>query len=317
MGDQSSIRRRLVRGSTVMLLATLVVTPLAVFRSVIVARLLEDPDLIGLLGIYGSITALFGVLAGLGIPTAVARYYGQFIGGERENSMSLIRASFMMTTVLSFSLGVLLFALSGFLAAVYNRPDLVPLLQVGAVTVAITSIAGFFAGSLRGLQRMTHLGSISIVRSSLAVVTSFSFVLLFGVLGAAYAILLSAAGALLVSYFLFREASRDLGIRYGQMPNRASVAGVARYSLPLVASGLVLYPSLLVAESFLAVQVSFGALGLYRIGFGFYALLISIPGILAVPLMPMIAEMREREPDRVNQIITQIFSYLTFSRTTT
>lgn len=311
--QSGGFRRRLVRGSAVIFVFGVVATVLAVLRSIIVARLLADPDLIGLLAIYASFTATFGVLASFGIPPAVTRYFGQFAGSGREDLPRLIGAGFLITSVLSLGLGTLLFALSGFLATeLYSRPDLAPLLQLGAISVVILGMTGFFTGALRGLQRMGELGIVQVLGGSLVVISSYVFVMQFGVVGAVYAFLLSGGGALTLSMTLVMRTSRGQGLRYLKKPGGQSIVEVTKYVFPLVISGLVLAPALLAVQSFLAIRFSFHDLGLYRIGYGLHSLLISVPGVLAVPLMPMIAEMGERHPDRVNPIFTQILRLLIF-----
>ncbi len=307
------IRRSFVRRSSIILLSTVVSVPLAALKGIIVARLLADPDLIGLLGILTSFTAVFGVFATIGIPTAVTRYFAQYLGGERRNSVRLIQTSFALALLVSLAVGAVMFSSSWFLAVnVYKRPDLIPLLQVGAISVTLASLLGAINGALRGLQRMDAMGVLTILRGALAVVASLGLVLWLGVIGAAYAILASVGGALILAYLLFLRASRPLGLTYVKKPRWQSIRKVARFSLPLMVSGIVLYPTLLAVETFLALRLSFHDLGLYRIGFGFYSLLITVPGILAVPLMPMIAEMRERQPDRVNAVFSQILRLLMF-----
>lgn len=306
-------RRAIVRGSILIALAAVMATALDLLRSIAVARLLEDPDLIGLLSILGSIRGLFLTFAVFGIPTAVTRYFAQLAGGASKQPVRLIRTSLSVSLLLGPVASLMMFAASWFIASdVYRRPELLPLIQVGAFSVATTSLQLFLAGALRGLHKMASLALLLVMEGVIALSASVLLVVSYGLIGAAYAILVGSGASLILGLALL---SREHLWRIGagiRRPDVSAFSEIARFTLPLLASGFVVLLKLLAAETFLALHVSFSDLGLYRIGFGFYSLLISLPGIVAVPMMPMLVSMRERNPERLGTVFSQTLRLMMF-----
>ena len=305
-GDVMGFRSSLVRGSAIILVSTIVETSLSLVRNIVVARLLADPDLLGILSILASLRGVFLAVALLGIPTALARFFAQFIGGEERESVRLIQTGFVLSTLLSLVSGAIMFAASWFLAIeVYHRHELIPLIQVGAFSVTALAFRNILGGALRGLRRMSSLAILIIIENSLLLGASYVFVSWYGVIGAAYAVLAESLVALIVALrFLFRDPRARTFI-FLKRPDQRAVLKMLKYTLPIFASGFVVLPAALSVQTFLAIRVSFSELGLYEIGYGFYSLLIAIPATLAVPLMPMVAQIKQRSPDRVNVIFAQ------------
>ena len=306
-----NFRERLVRGSVLIFSSSVATFLLSLAKSITVARLLNDPEAIGLLGIVASLSGIFGTAAAFGIPVAIARYVASFQADPGEASARLVRTSLAMAAILSLISGFAMFVLSPVLAVnLYNRPELTPLLQVGAGYVAASAIVAVLLGVVRGSHRMGRLAALTVGQAASVLFASLVLVIMYGIAGAVYALFLGASVIAVLAAASAAHSMSAFGISLRGRITRKAVADVTRYAGPVLASGLVTYPTIWIVETFVALRLSVHDLGLYRIGYGFYNLLVTVPAVLAVPLMPLVAELSERSPDRLKETFSRLLRVL-------
>ncbi len=301
------VRRRLVRGSAVVLVATVITTGFSILTGIVVARLLDSPDLLGLLGILASLSSIFATVAGFGLPTGLTRYVAEHFGGEREATHELIGVSILLSILFAIAAALGMYFASGYLAvSLYGQPELIPIFQLGALAIGVSALAGPLTAVLRGMNKMGWLSSVSLGNSVATLVLSYVLVMTMGVIGAAWAIVGGAVAGLLLSLVLAVRTPERPDLRPSFPRTRGVLRPIFGYVLPVFASGFVLLPAWWAAETLLALRVGFADVGLYRLGRGFYGLLTSVPAVIQVPLMPLFAEMEARDPTRINRVFASL-----------
>ncbi len=149
---------------------------------------------------------------------------------------------------------------------------------------------------------MGFLAATTLTDSAGTLAASLILVPPLGILGAAYATLFGTVLASVLTLILVARARKGTHFAVLGLPNRRTLHAIIKYSLPIFASGFVTLPAWWIAETDLAVSVSFADVGLYRLGKGFYSILVTLPSVISIPLMPLFAEMRERDRVQVNVV---------------
>ncbi len=301
------IRRRLVRGSVVVLAASVATTGINVLTGIVVARLLDSPDLLGLLGILASLSSVFATVAGFGLPTSLTRYVAEHSGGRKVGTRELIGISMFLSIIIAVAAALGMFLASSYLAVdLYGQPELALLFELGSLATALSALAGALSAVLRGMDKMGWLSAVTLGNSLATLILSYVLVIAMGVVGAAWAIVGGAVAGLIISIILAARTPDRPSLRPVIPRSQRVLRPVLAYALPVFASGFVLLPAWWVAETFLALQIGFADVGLYRLGRGFYGLITSVPAVIQVPLMPLFAEMEARDPERIDRVFTSL-----------
>lgn len=214
MKTATEMARVSTKGGFHLLWGLLASTIISAIGSIIIANLL-GPDNYGLYAIALTAPNLISIFRDWGITNALVKYSAQ---AKAENNIARIKSVFISSLlfeiILGFSLSLLSFMLSGFLASNLNRPNLVTLIQVASFLVLTGSIVNVASAVFTGMEKM-HLNSImliiqSIIKTSIVI----ALVLLgFGTMGAitgfSLAMLITAAAGLLLVWKVYKSLVQE------------------------------------------------------------------------------------------------------------
>ena len=120
------------KGGFHLLWGLVVSTLISAVGTIIIARLL-GADNYGLYAVALTAPNLIATFRDWGINSAMIKYSAQY---NSEGNQAKIRSIFVSGLVFELILGLILtvvcFALSGFLAHTFNRPNIAPLIQIGS-----------------------------------------------------------------------------------------------------------------------------------------------------------------------------------------
>ena len=230
------------KGSFHMLWGLLVSTVISAVGAIIIARLL-GPDLYGLYAVALAAPGLIAVFRDWGVPAAITRFTAQY---KAENRTDEIRSIFVAGLVFEVVLGLVLFMVSfvfsSFLATtVYNRPDIVSMIQIVSVTILAGGLVGVASAVFTGLERMKLNNIIVIVQAVVRVTVAIALVVAgLGALGAieGYSISIIFAGLIgvMLIWTVYNKLPKPATAR---LELKAYIGMMLGYGVPLSVSSMI------------------------------------------------------------------------------
>lgn len=300
-------RTKLVKYSTYSFAAMVVTTILALIRSIIVARIFNDPELLGILAIVLNISGMVGTLAIFSMPIAVTKFVAEYNVKDKEVMNQIISNAFTLSILLTLSLSSIYYLFSDIIAVkIYNEPIIGLLIKIHIISIISGSLIGLCSGLIGGFQRIKTLSWLGIINASIGLPIAYFLILKFGLVGAVLSLTVTAIIYLIIisriTYQIFKEEKVSIGF----FIDNELTKKLFKFTLPLFISGFVLLPAYWFANTHLAIVVGFDELGLFKIGYNLHDLFLALPGVLAIPLLPMISEIYGLNPERASTIIPRI-----------
>lgn len=145
--------RSMSRGTSVMVVATLLVVVLQFFTRAIVTRNVTT-DQWGEFNLGFSLASLLALTAAFGIPTATARSLA--FEQTLEARFALVRKAIYVSVPVGAVAGILVYVFAGAIAAPFakaGQPSLTPVFQLFSVSIALTMLSNVLVGIFQGLER--------------------------------------------------------------------------------------------------------------------------------------------------------------------
>jgi stage V sporulation protein B len=229
------------KGSFHVLWGLILSTLISSVGTIIIINLL-GADKYGLYTVALAAPNLISIFGDWGIKTAMVRYSAQY---NTENNTAKIRSVLVSGLVFEMAFGVLLsflsFALSGFLANTFNRPNIAPLIQIASFFVLTGALVNTITATFTGMETM-HLNSIMLVVQSIFKTGLIVGLVLLGlgtlgaVTGFTTAVLFAGLTGLLLLWTMYRSLPKATS-------SRLEVLGTTRtmlkYGLPISIGAII------------------------------------------------------------------------------
>ncbi len=294
--SRTHLRKRLAVGSAYTLLATIVGQGFALVTSIIYARFLGRDNL-GILAIYAQLASIAVVLAGLGLETPIAKFVAQFRVESRVGLERFLSTVLSVTLAATSSVSVILILSAEALAVgIFGSSELALMIQLTGLFLVFNSIAGIATGILRGLQAIRKLSIFGILMEATTIPVAFISITAFGLVGVSVGgvILVIVAASILLGSALRHLAREGVRMRIGW--DAGSLKTLFVYSVPLLASTLVLKVAIWLQSSIVALDLGYGDTGLLRVATTISLLVAFVPAAISVPLLPAMSEMYSSSP---------------------
>ncbi|MCW4045389.1 MAG: oligosaccharide flippase family protein [Candidatus Bathyarchaeota archaeon] len=177
-----------------------------------------------------------------GMNTAMIKYSAQY---NAENKCDKIRSIFAAGIIFEVALGLLLtvvaFLLSGFLATLYNEPELPPLIQIASFTILTGALLTTAQSAFVGLERL-ELNSITIIFQSIIKTAVILLLVLAGfgplgaVLGYTIAFLMAGIIGILLMWTLYRKLPKPAN---NKLEIKSTIKTMFNYGMPLSIATIV------------------------------------------------------------------------------
>ena len=288
------LSRRVAGGAFSTLGATLVSRALAMVQSIAVARLL-DPHRVGLFAVVSYALSVAGTLCDLGLPVAVTK----LIAEDRATRPWAVLgvAGRLARVVLAISLvvaGALFLGADG-LSRLYHAPALGFLFRLGAVALVFSVAGGFRSAVLQGVQRIHLLAGLSTLGTAAMLVLTLLLTPTLGLPGIILAAILAEGvvwlGAARPLWRVLAEARGAPGAGDRVAPTAPLLPRAFHIAAPSFLTALSLFGAAWFVRSYLGGALGYEAVGLYQIGDATARVLMLVSGAIAVPLVPVIAEL--------------------------
>ncbi len=242
MSKASNIAKISAKSSFHMFSGLMISTVISSIGTLLIARLLGS-DQYGLFMIVLSVPNLVAVIRNLGLNSAMVRFTAKFRAENRLNEVrSVIVSGIIFEILLGMMLSVFSFFAADFIAnAFYNRPEIVPLIQIASFYILVGGLVAAATAAFTGMEKM-HLNSIMVVVQSI-IKTSVIILLVFfgfGVSGATIGHVISAMIAgiigLIFVFFIYKNLPPTSTNR---LEIKAYTQTMLIYGIPLSLSNII------------------------------------------------------------------------------
>lgn len=230
------------KGSFHLLWGLVVSTVISSVGTIFIARLLGS-DLYGLYGIVLTAPNLIMIFRDWGVNSAMVRFTAQYRAEDRGSEIrSLFISGIIFEVTIGLVLSIISFTLSGFLATtVFNRPDIVPLIQIASFVVLTGGLVNAATAAFTGIERM-ELNSIMIICQSIIKTIVIITLVVLGlgtsgaVIGFTTASFIAGLIGMLVVWVVYRNLPKPSTLRLEIM---AYIKELLKYGMPLSISTIM------------------------------------------------------------------------------
>jgi O-antigen/teichoic acid export membrane protein len=208
----------------------------------LVAGILSESDY-GLVAIALVGPNFIAIFRDWGIDWATIKYTAQYRSEDKQAKVKNVLATLILFEILlGFSLSITSFLLSGFLANILERPNIVPLIQIASFTIFADALLKASQATFTGYEKMEFHSISSIVYSSLktslmALLVVLGFGTFGAIIGLTIAYLISGVIAMLLLYFAIYKNLRKQ--EKNKLEIQSTIKTLFRYGLPLSISAII------------------------------------------------------------------------------
>ena len=284
-------RQRLARGAFWGAVGFALSRGVALGVSFVLARLLGQEGF-GEYGMVNSTAGMVGGLAGLGIGATVVKHVAEFKIADPAKAGRILALSSAVTWMSALLYAGAFITLAPWLAAgVLAAPDLAPLLQISAFTVAFGVINTVQASSLTGCEAFrtnTGIGVVcSLLQSALVWLGAWSW----GLIGAVGALTVAMLVTVLLTRIYVRREWRRFQLHLLWRDARQEWRVLRDFSLPAFLAGVSVGPVLWGCSAMLANQPDgYVELGVFNAANQWQQVIQLLPGLLGTALLPVLSE---------------------------
>jgi O-antigen/teichoic acid export membrane protein len=180
MSKAAQMAKVSTKGSFHLMWGLVISTIISSVGTIFAARLLGS-DLYGLYCVVLTVPTLIGTFRDWGVNSAMVRFAAQYRAEGREAEVrSVYAAGLIFELIIGFTLSVVCFALSGFLAdTVFQRPQIAPLIELAAFVILAGGLTNAATAAFTGLERM-ELNNIMLICQSIIKTTLIITLVEFG-----------------------------------------------------------------------------------------------------------------------------------------
>jgi O-antigen/teichoic acid export membrane protein len=287
----SPIRRRFANGAIWGGVGAAGSRVITVAASFFLARILGQVGF-GEYGMVNSTAAMIGSLAGMGLGLTVTKHVAEFRSTDPDKVGRILALSLTVTMASAVIYGVASVLLAPWLAEkTLAAPNLAPLLQISAITVALGVVNGVQTSSLAGIEAFRPICYINIGTGILQTVMVVAGAWAWGLKGAVIAMAAGMVPTVMVTRWVISREWRRFNIRMQWREALQEWRVLVNFSLPTFLTILFIGPVYWACNAFLANQPNgYAELGIFNAGTQWQGAVQMLPGLVGTAMIPLMSE---------------------------
>ena len=285
-----SLRGRFARGAAWSLIGAVISQGCSLVASVITARLLGREQFGGY-GIIQNTVGMFGVFAGMALGLTATKYVAEWRLTDPDRTGRIIALSTAVALGTASTATFVLFVVAPWLAAsTLNAPHLYLELRIAAGALFLNALNGAQTGVLAGFEAFRAIARVNLIRGVLAFPLAVAGVLLWGLPGAVWALVASAALGWILNHFAIQAECRQnrVPVRWERFWSERVI--LWRFSLPAFLGGAMASPAMWAASAVLANQPrGYAEMGIFSAANQWRTAVLFLPSLLSQPLLSMLS----------------------------
>jgi O-antigen/teichoic acid export membrane protein len=288
--ETSEIGYRLARGTFWSVFGAVISKGLGLASSIIVARALGR-DGFGEIGIIYSTVAMFELFASFGLGVTATKYVAQYRQSNPLTAGRIISLAWIVNAITGVACAILLAVFSPWLAEhVLAAPHLSSLLRITAISLFFTALNSSQNGTLAGFEAFKTLSVCNLIAGLLNFPIMVVGVLLAGLHGAVWAIVVSCSLNWFICHLAVRHEARRFKVPLAVTGCLQEMHLIWKFSLPAVLSGMMVTPVHWVCNTMLVNQPNgYTEMGILNAANQWRSLIIMLPNLLLGPVLPILS----------------------------
>lgn len=289
--ENSPLGYRLARGAFWSIAGAVISRGLGLVASILVARMLGRVQF-GELGIIQTTVGMFGAFAGFGLGVTATKHVAQFRSKDPTRAGRIIAISTLVAWLTGGSMAALLLILAPWLAShTLAAPHLGGLLRLGSALILVGAISGAQTGALAGFEAFRRIAKINLLSGLATFPLMVCGVWGWGLEGAVVGLVLSQALTCVLNYFALHAEAGRAGISLSHAPSTYEWRIFWDFSVPAVASGLMVGPVYWLCSAMLVNRPGgYAQMGVFNAANQWFAALLFLPGVLGQAALPVLSE---------------------------
>jgi len=308
MSKAAEMAKVSVKGGFHLLWGIVASTVISSVGTIIIGNLLGDAKY-GLYTIALVAPNLISNFRDWGINSAMIKYSAQYTAEEKcDKIRSIFAAGIIFEVVLGLLLTVVGFALSGFLAALYNNAELEPLFQIASSVILTGAFLSTAQSAFIGIERM-ELNSITLICQSIIKTILILALVIVGlgplgaILGYSIAYLMAGLTGVFLMWTLYRKMPKPAS---NKLEIKASIKTMFNYGLPLSIATIISGFQTQFYNFLLPIYVSADLIGNYGIASTFAVLITFFATPITTILFPAFSKL-DAKKDR--ETLKNVFQF--------
>jgi O-antigen/teichoic acid export membrane protein len=300
------------KGSVHLLWGLILSTVISAVGTIFIAKLLGDQNY-GLYSIAINAPVLISNFRDWGINTAIIRYSAEYnTQNQAQKIKSVILSGLTFELILGITLTIVSFILSGFLANIFDRPAITPLIQISSLVILTGALMNTATAAFTGLEKM-HLNSIMlIVQATVKTGLVIGLVLLgFGTTGAVWGYITAAFTAgltgILLTYTMFKALPK---VANSKLEILTTTKTMLKYGAPLstvtILSGFLAQFYTYLMNIYVTGDVGDAAIGNYSVALNFVVLITFFATPVLTMMLPAFSKLDAKKDQ---QTLKNVFQY--------
>ena len=244
-----------------------------------------------------------------GIVTAMIKYTAQYNAEDtREKIRSIFAASIVFEIVMGLALSIVSFALSDFLATLYNNVALAPLIQIASLSILTGALLGTAQSAFVGTERM-ELNSITLILQSIVKTAIILLLVILGmgplgaVIGYSAGLLIAGIAGVLLMWVLYRKLPKPAG---NKLEILATTKTMLRYGLPLSIAAIITGFQIQFYAFILPIFAASALIGNYQIATTFVILITFFATPITTIMFPAFSKLDAKKD---HETLKNVFQY--------
>lgn len=284
---------------------------LGFFKSILFARMLGPADL-GIYGIVFNIYQIMTSIAVFGVPSAITKYITEHAENSKKEKQFFF-TGLILVLILSGIISLIYILLSPFAATyLYENMGISYYMILSAIAILFASFNSFTISYFQGTHKMKEISLLNISNSIVFLITSFIFLYFFGLIGAFYAIIITA---LLTSIFGIIILKQKTNIKKFEFYFEEETAKkLLNFGFPILLSSITILPINLLSRTLLAIRHGYDQVGYLQVALAIQTMILFIPSAISTNIFPWFSlnssdNNREYLREKIPQL-TRIFIFL-------
>lgn len=292
----SAIARRLFKGAIWSVIGTVFAQMLLMGTTAVISHLLSK-DKFGLYMLVQTTMNTLGIVAGFGLGTLVTRYTAALKDTDKprlERILTLGEVTVFFFGILST---IFMLVFSKVIAiSIFHDEELVSLLRLASGAMLFATLDNYQKSVLIGFEKLQSVAIVSISGALCAFTTSIILVYLYGLKGAAVALVVSSLFQSLISRVAMVKILNKQKLKIYCRGWRQESSLIGSFALPALIANLLVPGALWVSQALLGrAEGGYAEVALYGIAMQWFNALLFIPNIANKILTPLLAEFTEKK----------------------
>jgi O-antigen/teichoic acid export membrane protein len=291
----------MLKGSAYILVSSILAQIFTMVTGIFVARWL-GPENLGLVGIAATYTAAFALIASLAIPNALMKYIAQYKVEDKNAMEDVFNTSFTYLFISSAICCIIYFVSSFWISEnFYKDSTLGSIMQLSAIGLLFIPLSTWNS-TLQAFQRNDVISKRKIIFAIVGLPITLALVYFFSVYGMVLSGIVISFANNLAFYKTVRKISVENGIHWRLKLDKSALLKLWKFSWPITISSLLFMLVSWFPTNYLGITQGFMEVGLWRVVYGIYVIMMFIPNAISMPFIPLVSEMHARSKVRLKTV---------------